>query len=91
MEQTNLKDDVKKYDWGSELTSAKGDNYTDKILVFEKLHAKTSMQFFKDSNKTIFVNNGKFKIRWINTQNAEVFETELDEGQTFEFKALVPH
>ena len=91
MEQTNLKDDAKKFDWGHELTWAKGENYTGKILVFEKIHSKTTMQFLKDCNKTIFVNNGKFKVRWINTQNAEVFETELNEGQTFEFKALVPH
>ena len=91
MEQQNLKDDVKKYEWGHELTWAKGQNYSGKILVFEKIHAKTNMAFHKNKNKTIFVNNGKFKIRWINTRDAEVFETELAEGNTFEFKAMVPH
>ena len=36
MDQTHVKDAVKKYDWGRELSWAEGDNYRGKIIVFEK-------------------------------------------------------
>jgi len=82
---------VVKQDWGYELLWAPADTYSGKILVFERIHAKTPMQMHKLKNKTLFVNNGKFKVRWINTNDAEVFETEIPEGHTFEIKAMVPH
>ena len=82
---------VVKHEWGYELLWAPADTYSGKILVFEQIHAKTPVQMHKTKNKTLFVNSGKFKIRWINTKDAEVFETEIPEGHTFEIKAMVPH
>ena len=81
---------VKKTAWGYELHWAMQKTYTGKILVFENLNARTDLFFHKHRNKSLFVNSGKFKIRYVNTENGEILETELDEGHTFNVPALMP-
>ena len=41
---------VVKQDWGYELLWAPADTYSGKILVFERIHAKTPMQMHKLKN-----------------------------------------
>lgn len=84
------KDNVKKTDWGYELIWANSDTYSGKILVFEGLHSRTNMFFHRKRKKTLFINSGKFKIRWVDTKDGNIFETELDEGATHTVEPLVP-
>jgi quercetin dioxygenase-like cupin family protein len=35
--------------------------------------------------------NGKFIVRWIDTNNAEVYEKELNEGSVWHNPPLLPH
>lgn len=82
---------VNQKDFGYELLWASDENYSGKIIVFDKKNACTDMIFHKEKNKSIFVNNGKIKLKWIDTQNGNVCEAILDEGQTANIIALQPH
>ena len=84
---SRLEGHVKK-GWGYELIWATNDKYCGKIMVFEKVGAKFSMHFH---HETWFVNSGKFKVRWIDTSNATMFEKELKEGDTWHNPPLQPH
>jgi mannose-6-phosphate isomerase-like protein (cupin superfamily) len=91
MEQpTRLEGFVKK-GWGYELIWATNDKYCGKIMVFEKEGAKFSMHFHQEKDETWFVNNGKFKVRWIDTTTAQLYEKEINEGETWHNPPLQPH
>ena len=76
--------------WGYELIWSTNDKYAGKILFFTKKGNKFSMHFHKEKDETWFVNSGKFKVRYVNTESGEILETELDEGHTFNVPALMP-
>ena len=77
--------------WGYEIIWATTDKYCGKILVFEKKGSKFSMHFHKDKDETWFVNNGKFMLNWIDTNNAQLYSKELTEGMTWHNPPLQPH
>jgi len=77
--------------WGYELIWATNDKYCGKIMVFEKAGSKFSMHFHKEKEETWFVNNGKFIVRWVDTEKAQIFQKELNEGDTWHNLPLVPH
>jgi len=81
---------IKNTDWGYELCWADGGSYAGKILVFKTANSKTNLTLNKNTNKSYFVNVGKFKLRWIDTNDGKIYEVELEEGQTFDVKAMVP-
>ena len=77
--------------WGYELIWATNEKYCGKIMVFEKVGAKFSMHFHKEKDETWFVNSGKFIVRWIDTEKAQIFQKELNEGDTWHNPPLQPH
>ncbi len=77
--------------WGFEIVWANNDKYCGKLLVFDRVGAKTSMVFHKEKSKTWFINAGKFKITFIDVASGEVKEAVLEEGQTVTFGPLGPH
>jgi len=77
--------------WGFELVFANNDKYCGKLLVFDRVGAKTSLVFHKEKAKSWFVNAGKFKITYIDVSTGEVKQSELGEGQTADFGQLGPH
>lgn len=84
-------DGVVQKGWGYELIWATNDKYCGKIMVFEKAGSKFSMHFHKEKEETWFVNNGKFIVRWVDTEKAQIFQKELNEGDTWHNLPLVPH
>jgi uncharacterized RmlC-like cupin family protein len=60
-------------------------------MFFEKVNAKFSMHFHREKDETWFVNSGRFKVRWIDTSNAECYEKELKEGDVWHNPPLQPH
>ena len=94
MDQTNpptrLSGAVEK-GWGYELIWATSDDYCGKIMFFNKVGGKTSMHFHKVKDETWFVNSGEFKVRWIDTSNAVLFEKNLKEGDVWHNPPLQPH
>jgi streptogramin lyase len=77
--------------WGFELVFANNDKYCGKLLVFDRVGAKTSLVFHKEKAKSWFVNAGKFKITYIDVTTGEMKQSELGEGQTADFGQLGPH
>ena len=77
--------------WGFEIVFANSEHYCGKLLVFERVGAKTSMVFHKEKNKSWFINAGKFKITFIDVTTGQIKEGVLEEGQTADFGALGPH
>ena len=77
--------------WGFELIFANNDKYCGKLLVFERVGAKTSLVFHKQKQKSWFVNAGKFKVTYIDVATGEMKTAELAEGQTADFAELGPH
>ena len=77
--------------WGYELIRATNDKYCGKIMVFDRVGAKFSMHFHKEKDESWFVNNGRFLLRWIDTETATLHEQELKEGDTWRNPPLQPH
>ena len=77
--------------WGFEIVWANSEKYSGKLLVFDRVGAKTSMVFHKDKAKSWFVNAGKFKITFIDVTTGDVKEAVLEEGKTVDFGPLGPH
>lgn len=90
MKPTRLEGKVDK-GWGYELIWATNDKYCGKIMVFEKVGAKFSLHFHKEKDETWFVNNGRFLLKWIDTETAEMKSQELTEGMTWHNPPLQPH
>lgn len=77
--------------YGYELLWASDEKYSGKILAFNKAGLSTDMIFHKEKRKSIFINSGKIKLRWIDTQTGIVNEAVLEEGQTANIVELQPH
>ena len=77
--------------WGFEVVWANNDKYCAKLLVFERAGAKTSLVFHKDRKKSWFVNNGRFKITYLDLATGETKHAILEEGKTADFGELSPH
>jgi len=79
-----------KTNYGYEVLWAQTNNYEARFLVFEKAHAKTDIYLDKNTDKSWFVNTGKFKIRWIETEDGKILEQEFPEGTVFHVDAMKP-
>jgi mannose-6-phosphate isomerase-like protein (cupin superfamily) len=77
--------------WGFELVWSNNENYCAKLLVFNRVGAKTSLVFHKNKKKSWFVNAGKFKIVYIDIATGETKEAIIEEGKTVDFGELSPH
>lgn len=84
------KNDVISHNWGYELVWADTEDYTSKILVFERANQKTALHFHKTKNKSWFVNAGKFRVQWVDTADGKAYAKELPEGSVFHVPALTP-
>jgi len=76
--------------WGSEYIWASNDKYCGKLMNFNA-GAKFSMHFHKDKDETWYIQSGKFIIRWIDTNNAEVYEKEVRDGNIWHNPPCMPH
>ena len=77
--------------WGFELIWATNDKYCGKIMVFDRAGSKMSMHYHKEKDETWFINAGKFKLRWIDTNTAKLYEKELKEGDVWRNPPMLPH
>lgn len=80
---------VDKTKYGYEIPWASTENYAAKIMVFDN-PTKTDLEFSKDTQKTWFVNSGTFKVRWIDTKDGKLYESEIKEGSVFHIEPLMP-
>lgn len=76
--------------WGSEEIWVTNDKYCSKFMHFNK-GAKFSMHFHSHKEETWRIMSGKFLIKYIQTNNAQIFEYEATEGTIHHNSPLVPH
>ncbi len=76
--------------WGSEFIWATTDQYCGKFLSFNS-GAKFSMHFHRDKDETWYVQNGRFIVRWIDTNTAETHEKLLHDGSVWHNPPCQPH
>ena len=77
--------------WGREIIFADNDTYCGKLLVFDNEGSKCSMHFHIYKHETWYVQQGSFKITWINTLNgSEVYDV-LSKGDVWVNKQGFPH
>lgn len=76
--------------WGHELIWSTTDKYCGKLMKFNT-GAKFSMHFHAEKDETWYVLSGKFIVKYIETNNADVFEKELNVGDTWHNPPLLPH
>lgn len=76
--------------WGHELIWATNDKYCGKLMKFNT-GAKFSMHFHAEKDETWYVLDGKFKVKVIDTVNADVTEHDLNPGDTWHNPPLFPH
>ena len=76
--------------WGHEIIFENNDLYCGKLLCF-KQGAKFSMHYHMIKDETWSVKEGEFIYRYINTENAEVIEKHLREGDSVRQLPGQPH
>ena len=76
--------------WGSETIFATNDLYCGKLLNFNK-GAKFSMHMHKNKDETWYVLSGKFVVKTIDTENADVHEQKLKVGDVVRQRVGQPH
>jgi len=76
--------------WGSEFIWATNDRYCGKFMNFET-GGKFSMHFHRDKEETWYIQSGRFIVRWIDTNTAELYEKELRDGMIWHNKPCKPH
>ena len=76
--------------WGEELIIENNDKYCGKVLVF-KSGCKFSMHYHMNKDETWYVEDGEFIYRWIDTETAEMNETELKVGDVVRQRPGQPH
>lgn len=77
--------------WGYEIIWSSNQHYCGKILVFEKVGAKTTMMIHKNRKKSWFVNAGRFKIIYTDIKTGITSEAYLEEGKTVDLAEMSPH
>jgi len=76
--------------WGHELIWATNDKYCAKFLNFNE-GAQFSMHFHAVKDETWYVMSGRFLIKYINTDNADIEEKYLEKGDVWRNPPLLPH
>lgn len=84
-----MSNNVVKTEYGYEVTWAETDNYVSKLLVFEQAF-KTSIHYYKHKDRSWFINNGNFRIRWIDVKDGKLYQQDVTEGATFHSPATMP-
>jgi mannose-6-phosphate isomerase-like protein (cupin superfamily) len=76
--------------WGSELIWATNDKYCGKLMKFNK-DAKFSMHFHAEKDESWYILEGKFLIKFIETNDASLHEIVLKAGEVWRNQPLQPH
>src|SRR5262245_52045338 len=76
--------------WGEEILIENNELYCGKLLVFKK-GCKFSMHYHLLKDETWYVERGEFIYRWIDTENADVHEVNLKDGDIVRQRVGQPH
>jgi len=76
--------------WGEELIIENNELYCGKLLIF-KAGCKFSMHYHMIKDETWYVDKGKFKYKWIDTETADTIEVNLKPGDIVRQRPGQPH
>lgn len=85
-----MNDPVINTEYGCQAVWADTENYKCMILIFKSPGLKIPLHFHKETEKSWFVNSGKFKVRWIDTNDGNLYEQQMTEGSVFHVLPLTP-
>ena len=77
--------------WGHELWVYNDEEYCGKLLVFEDTYQKFSMHYHMIKKESWYVQQGKFKFDWIDTENGELHTDVLEIGDSVTIQRGQPH
>ena len=77
--------------WGHELWIYNDEEYCGKLLVFEDTYKKFSMHYHMIKKESWYVQQGKFKFDWIDTENGELHTDVLEIGDSVTIQRGQPH
>jgi quercetin dioxygenase-like cupin family protein len=77
--------------WGYELWIHNDSQYCGKLLVFNKAGDRFSMHYHMLKNETWYVQKGKFRFYWIDTESAKKEYIKLNEGDSVYIERGLPH
>ena len=77
--------------WGHELWVYNDEEYCGKLLVFEDTYQKFSMHYHMIKKESWYVQQGKFKFDWIDTETATLHTNVLDVGDSVTIERGQPH
>jgi uncharacterized RmlC-like cupin family protein len=76
--------------WGSEEIWATTDKYCGKLMHFNT-GARFSMHFHAEKDESWYVLSGQFSVNYIDTTDAHTYTAELNPGDTWHNRPLLPH
>lgn len=76
--------------WGGETIFANNDRYCGKVLNFNT-GSKFSMHFHREKDETWFIISGEFVVRYVDTNDANMYEEKLSVGDRWHNPPLLPH
>ena len=65
--------------------------YCGKLLIHDKANSMGSMHFHMKKHETFYVQQGSFRIWWIDTSNAKMNSTHLNQGHSWVNSPGFPH
>jgi mannose-6-phosphate isomerase-like protein (cupin superfamily) len=77
--------------WGHEIIWMSNDLYCGKLLVFTRANSKFSMHLHRHKDESWYVQQGKFLLRYIDTETAIINEKELTVGDVWRNPPMMPH
>jgi len=77
--------------WGYELWIHNDADYCGKLLVFTKIGNKFSMHYHMKKKETWYIQSGRFRFNWIDTETAQLHTKELVTGDSVVIQRGLPH
>ena len=77
--------------WGKEIIFASNPEYCGKLLCFDKAGSKCSMHFHVQKHETWYVQQGSFRVYWINTVDGAIHSDNLETGSSWINEIGLPH
>tara|TARA_Y100001973_G_C5136728_1_gene300727 strand:- start:193 stop:561 length:369 start_codon:yes stop_codon:yes gene_type:complete len=90
MRKEKVQPEIVQKGWGHEVIFVNNELYCGKLLSFKKGY-QFSMHFHMQKDETWYVNQGRIRITWIDTDTAVAHTVILEEGDVWRNKPGEPH
>jgi hypothetical protein len=84
-----MSNNIKETNFGYEAIWASTPDYCAKFVVFNKPE-KTPIYYHRHTSKSWFINDGNFRIRWIDTTDGKLYQQDSGAGISFDVPCGMP-